>query len=298
MLDLRSLRQFVVLAEELHFGRAAQRLHMTQPPLTLAVKKMEQALGVELLARNNRRVALTPAGQCLLTQARPLLAAAALLPAQVQAAAEGLAGALRLGFVSTVGFGEMPIWLRCFRERFPQIQLTLREATLDVQLQAFARGEMDAGFVIHAPGAAPAGFQRLEVMREVMVLAHADTLHFDRLDEADALRHALAQPLITFPRDIAPSLYDAQLGFYRAGGFTPQIVQEAIQMQTIINLVSAGMGVAWVPESLCKLQRAGVRYRRFAQRSLPCETSLLWREDAAPTVDHFVAHVRQALSVG
>lgn len=293
MIELRSLRQFLVLAEELHYGRAAERLHMTQPPLSLAIQKLEAQLGVPLLQRGRRVVALTAAGQALVESGSRLLDQARQLPLRVQAAAAGEQGRLNLGFVSTVGYGEMPRWLREFRERQPGVSLSLKEATLDVQLRAFERGELDAGFVIHAPGAQPEGFECLRISREPLVLAHAGDW---ALPERPALAEVLQQPLVVFPRDIAPSLYDALLGFYRQQGATPQIAQEAIQMQTIVNLVSAGMGVAWVPASVCALQRPGVQYRHWPQASPPdCDTSLIWRADCAPVVRRFVHHVRQQL---
>ncbi|MEO3714256.1 LysR family transcriptional regulator [Roseateles flavus] len=290
MTDLRTWRQFCVLARELHFGRAAQRLHMTQPPLSLAMQKLEQALGVTLFERSRRSVRLSAAGAALLPQAEALLAQAEALPAVARSAAAGISGRLRLGFVSTVGYGEMPQWLRQFRERFPEVALQLREATLDVQLEAFDRDELDAGFVIHAPDAEPAGFETLRLSEEPMVLAHAEGVG------AASPKALLDAPLIIFPREIAPSLHDAVLAFYATQGRRVAIAQEAIQMQTIVNLVSSGMGVAWVPRSVMALQRAGVSYRALRMPGLPrCETRLIWRAPAAPVVDGFVAHVRQAL---
>ena len=290
MIDLRTWRQFCVLARELHFGRAAQRLHMTQPPLSLAMQKLEQALGATLFERSRRSVRLSAAGAALLPQAEALLAQAEALPAVARAAAAGVSGRLRLGFVSTVGYGEMPQWLRQFRERFPEVALQLREATLDVQLEAFDRDELDAGFVIHAPGAAPAGFETLRLSEEPMVLAHAEGVG------GASPKALLDAPLIIFPREIAPSLHDAVLAFYAAQGRRVAVAQEAIQMQTIVNLVSSGMGVAWVPRSVMALQRAGVSYRALRMPGLPrCETRLIWRAPAAPVVGGFVAHVRQAL---
>eukprot|EP01136_Pigoraptor_vietnamica_P008586 Opistho-1_new@44091 len=171
MIELRSLRQFVAVAEELHFGRAAVRLHMTQPPLTQAIQKLEQFLGAPLFERTSRSVALTAAGTALLGPAQALLAHADSLQGLVQAAARGSSGRLRLGFVSTVGYGELPRWLRSFREQQPGIELSLREATLDVQLREFDSGDIDAGFIIHAPEALPAGFEALRIAREPMVLA-------------------------------------------------------------------------------------------------------------------------------
>ena len=294
MVELRPLRQFVAVAEELHFGRAARRLAMTQPPLTQAVQALERALGVLLFERTRRVVALTPAGAELLDQARRLLRAAEVLPAAVQAAAQGRSGQLRLAFVSTIAYGAMPLWLRLFREACPEVQLQLREATLDVQLAAFGADEIDAGFVLHAPGAVPAGFAALTVQSEPMWLALPES--------HPAARHSLLQtrdiadsPLVIFPRQVTPSLYDAVLASQHARGLTPRVVQEAIQMQTLVNLVSAGIGVAWVPQTVTRLQLPGVVYRRVAGAPVLAETSLIWREPALAVVQRFVEQVRGQL---
>jgi DNA-binding transcriptional LysR family regulator len=291
MIELRPLRQFLAVAEELHFGRAARRLHMTQPPLTQAIQTLERLLGAPLFVRSQRKVALSPAGAALLPAVRRLLQAADDLPRQAQAAAAGLSGRLRLGFVSTVAYGPLPEWLRTFREAQPEVQLQLKEATLDVQLDAFAADEIDAGFVLHAPGAAPPGLAAWRALREPLVMALPSS-HPAAAQPRLAFERVADEPLVIFPRPIAPSLFDAVLGFYRARGTTPRIAQEAIQMQTIVNLVSAGIGVAWVPASLMQLQRPGVVYRPLAGTPLECDTSLVWREPAPPAVERFVAHVQ------
>ena len=293
MTELRAWRQFLVLAEELHFGRAAQRLNMTQPPLTMAIQALERKLGAPLFERTQRSVALAPAGQALLPEVRRLLQAADDLPRQAQAAADGLSGRLRLAFVSSIAYGPLPEWLRSFRHANPDVVLTLREATLDVQLDAFASGEIDAGFVLHATGAVPPGLQAWRALREPLVMALPDRhpltarrgLSFDRI---------AAEPLVIFPRAIAPSLFDAIVGHYRSCGLTPLIAQEANQMQTIVNLVSAGIGVAWVPASLMQLQRPGVVYRALSDAPLSCDTSLVWQKGALPVVQRFVGHVQAA----
>lgn len=296
MIELRVWRQFVTLAEELHFGRAAQRMAMTQPPLTQAMQGLERGLGVALFLRNRRSVQLTPAGAALLTPARRLLAAADQLPRVAQAAAAGLAGQLRLAFVSSIAYGPLPDWLRAFRLAQPEVALQLREATLDVQLLAFAADEIDAGFVLHAPDAMPAGFAALKVLDEPLLMALPDSHPAAAAGQGLRLAELAAEPLVIFPRQIAPSLYDAVLAAYRAQGATPRIAQEANQMQTIVNLVSAGIGVAWVPASLTKLQRPGVVYREVPDAGLRCETSLIWPDPAAPVVTRFVAQVRAALA--
>ena len=297
-IDLRAWRQFLVLAETLHFGRAALRLHMTQPPLTLAMQQLERRLGHTLFDRSRRGVALTAAGAALVEPVRQLLRQAAALTAVASAAAQGEVGRVRLGFVSTVGFGPLPGWLRAFRDAHPAVAVALREATGDVQLAAFAQRELDAGFLLHAPGIAPegpSGLQRLSLGIEAMVLALPQAEPWAvarRLRPADVL----AQPLVIFPRLIAPSLYDALLAFYHRHGVTPTISQEAIQMQTIVNLVSAGLGLAWVPRSMMFLQRAGVVYRPLPaalEEAAPrCETSLVWPADTTPAVMRFVDFVR------
>ncbi len=299
--DLRQLRQFVVLAEECHFGRAAERLHMTQPPLTLALQRLEAALGARLVDRTPRRVALSAAGAALLPLARRLLDGAGELPAAVQAAAAGLAGRLRLAFVSSIAYGPLPGWLNGFRVAYPDVVLALQEATLDVQLAQFASGDIDAGFVLHAPDAAPPGLDRMTVLDEPMVLAlpedHPALRGAGGPGKAASVRWSAiaSEPLVVFPRRIAPSLFDALVAASHAGRRPLQVAQEAIQMQTIVNLVSGGMGVAWVPESVTRLQRPGVRYARVTSQpggAMRARTSLVWPAGAPPVVARFVAHVR------
>lgn len=290
LIELRLWRQFVAVAEELHFGHAALRLHMTQPPLTQAIAQLEKLMGVRLFDRTKRSVALTPAGAALLPEARDLLARAQALPAQARAAAGGEVGRLRLAFVSTVGYDLLPQWVRAFRERYPAVQLELIEATGDVQLQMLERGEIDAGFMLHSPGFEPPGLARLLIASEPLVVAmpEAHPLSAKSIVRLDKL---LAEPLIIFPRRIVPSLFDAIFSMYHAVERSPQIAQEAIQMQTIVNLVSAGLGIAWVPASVRQFQRSGVVYRSVRAgkgRLMPeCETSLVWSR-RGPVLEKFL----------
>lgn len=304
LIDLRAWRQFVAVAEELHFGRAAQRLHMTQPPVTQAIAQLEKTLGIVLFDRTRRRVALTPAGEALLPDVRDMLERAKALPARARAAAAGEVGRVRLAFVSTIGFERLPVWVREFRALCPEVALELVEATGDVQLEGFARGEIDAGLMLHSPGFAPPGLERLPVADEPLVLALPAAHPLARADRL-ALADVLAEPLVMFPRRIVPSLHDAILGLYHAAGRSPIVAQEAIQMQTIVNLVWGGLGVAWVPESVTQFRRAGVVYRaadafapagrRRKAAPLPrCETSLVWPAAADnAALDRFVRFVAE-----
>jgi len=307
-IELRLWRQFATLAEELHFGRAAVRLHMTQPPLTQAIAQLEKLLAVRLFDRTKRSVRLTSTGLALLPAVHELLARAQALPEQARAAAGGEVGRLRLAFVSTAGFSLLPEWVRAFRERYPQVQLELLEATGDMQLQAFERHEIDAGIMLHSPGFAPTGLERRPIAEEPLLLVLPD--HHPLATKTPlVLDEVLDQPLVIFPRRLLPSLYDAIFAMYHAAARSPQVAQEAIQMQTIVNLVSAGLGVAWVPESVRQFQRPGVVYRsvpagkparragdRGTRRTVPrCETSLVWPAGSAnPALDRFVAFIGES----
>jgi len=295
MIELRLWRQFLAVAETLHFGRAAQRLHMTQPPLTQGIAQLERLLGVRLFDRTKRSVQLTEAGAALLPQVQAFLVRAQALPAQARAAAQGEAGHLRLAFVSTVGFTFLPAWVRAFRDAHPGVRLELIEATGDVQLPALERGEVDAGFLLHSPGFEPAGLEHLRIAQEPFVLALPER-HALASARSVALKKVLGEPVVLFPRRILPSLHDALFGLYHAAGREPPVAQEAIQMQTIVNLVSAGLGLAWVPESVRQFQRAGVVYRRVAGTpalKVPrCETSLVWRSSPGAVLSRFIAFAR------
>jgi DNA-binding transcriptional LysR family regulator len=295
-IELRVWRQFSTLAEELHFGKAAVRLNMTQPPLTQAIAQLERALGVRLFDRTKRSVQLTEAGTALVPEVRTLLARAQALPSHARSAALGGAGRLRLAFVSTVGYSLLPTWVRGFRVLYPRVQLELVEATGDIQLAALERGDIDAGILLHAPGFAPSGPQHLQIAREPLVLAIPEN-HPLAKARTLPLTKVLSEPLVIFPRRISPSIHDALFGLYHSAGREPQIAQEAIQMQTIVNLVSAGLGLAWVPQSVREFRRQGVVYRSLSgaiERGVPvCETSLIWSDEGVATLARFVEFARE-----
>ncbi|KQT13101.1 LysR family transcriptional regulator [Ramlibacter sp. Leaf400] len=301
LVELRLWRQFAAVAETLHFGRAAERLNMTQPPLTQGIAQLERLLGVRLFDRTKRSVQLTEAGAALLPEAQALLSRALALPAQARAAAQGEAGHLRLAFVSTVGFSLLPAWVRAYRAEHPHTRLELVEATGDVQLPAIERGEIDAGFLLHSPGFAPAGLAHLRIAREPLVLALPEQ-HPLAVARNLSLARVMDEPLVLFPRRILPSLHDALFGLYHAAGREPRVAQEAIQMQTIVNLVSAGLGLAWVPESVRQFQRPGVAYRTLGGAQglkVPrCETSLAWRPEPGSALARFVAFARRQVAPG
>ncbi|AOK30372.1 MULTISPECIES: LysR family transcriptional regulator [Burkholderia] len=299
--DLRQWRYFLTVADERHFGRAAARLAMTQPPLSQAIRALEDALGVALFARTKRSVELTAVGAALLPDVRRLLAAADALPPLAQRLARGESGSLALAFVSTADYGLLPRLLREFGARHPHVRLQLTEATSDVQLDELAAGRIDAGLVIApVPPRHAASLSYLPVLREPLVVAmsaDAAAALAVRGVAADApvrIADIASLPLVIFPRRLAPGFYDIITGCYGAAGVAPRIGQEAIQMQTIVSLVSAGLGVALVPQSLRNLRRMGVVYRPLADTAAPVvETGLVWRTaDVSPVLSGFIDIVR------
>lgn len=286
-IELRQLRYFVAVAEESHFGRAAARLHMTQPPLSQTIQSLEAALGTPLFARTKRSVTLTPAGAALLPEAQRLLQQANALPDLARRAASGESGLLSLSFVSTADYSILPPLLREFRERYPQIQIDLREATTDVQLEELLQGRIDAGLLIPPMSdKAKAELDYMTVLSEPLILAAPHDLKALRGKKTASLKAVADMPLIIFPRRIAPAFHDAILGCFRDAGLTPRIGQEAIQMQTIVGLVSAGMGIALVPQSVSNLKRPGVEYRPLTDKTMSVETGLAWRRDNQSPVLH------------
>ncbi|MDR7051697.1 DNA-binding transcriptional LysR family regulator [Duganella sp. 3397] len=293
--ELRQLRYFVTVAEELHFGRAALRLHMTQPPLSQTIQALEELLGAPVFERNRRGVTLTPAGSALLPEARRMLAQAQELPQLVQRAAAGEVGRLTLAFVSSADYSVLPPFLRAYRAAYPQVQITLQEATSDLQLDDLLHNRIDAGLLIPPlPDKARTELDYLPVLREPLVLAVPTGLPALKKRGKAALNALPALPLIIFPRAISPGLYDAILSVFRDAGVTPEIGQQAIQMQTIVGLVSAGMGMALVPQSVSNLMRPGVEYRALAHTTPLVETGLAWRRDnASPVLRGFLELLRK-----
>jgi DNA-binding transcriptional LysR family regulator len=300
-LDLRQLRYFVAVAEEQHFGRAAIRLHMTQPPLSQTIQALEQSLGTALFTRTKRHVALTPAGIALLPEAQHILLQAAALPLLAQRAASGNAGRLSLSFISSADYSILPPLLQRFRAHYPAVRIDLREATTDVQLEDLRLEKIDAGLLLQPlPDKAAALFDYLPLLSEPLLAAVPKDSPYNAVLAAKgpvSLRTLAELPLIIFPRDISPAFHDTILACFRNAGVTPHIGQEAIQMQTIVSLVSAGMGMALVPQSVSNLKRPGVQYRALADATPLIETGLAWRRDnQSPVLRALLALLREAAS--
>lgn len=296
-MDLRQLRHFIAVAEELNFSRAAERLRMTQPPLSQSILALEEELGVRLFARTKRSVALTPVGADWLPHARRLLADAADLPGVARRLAQGELGTLRIGFVSTADYSVLPDLVSRYKARFSEVAVSLREMTSDLQIEALFDGAIDVGLIIPPPqpGLHPMLVYRRLISEPLVVAVPERWLASGRIVlRSGRLRLAeiAAEPLILFPRRSSPSFHDVITGYYARNDIAPRMGQEAIQMQTIMSLVSAGMGVALVPRSLENLGRTGVRCLPLQGTPPAIETGLIWRRDSAlPTLSRFITMV-------
>jgi DNA-binding transcriptional LysR family regulator len=289
-MEFRHLRYFEAVAATLHFGRAAARLHISQPPLSRQIRALEEEMGARLFSRTTRGVRLTAAGRALLPEARRLLREAAALVDGARHLAAGGAGTLRLGFISTASYNVLPRLLPEFHRRRPGIRLQLHESTSDQQLALLRELELDAGLVV--PPVTEIGLRYLPLLREPLIAALPARRRWPRNLSLAALAD---EPFILFPRKSGPGLYDLIVGYCRTAGYAPRVAQEAVQTPTIVSLVAAGMGVALVPASLRHMRRTGVVYRAMAERSPLMEVGLAWREsDEEPAVTALVAHARAA----
>ena len=289
--ELWQLRYFVTVAETLHFGRAAAALHISQPPLSRAIRALEERLGVTLLARTRRRVELTPEGSRLLEEARRMLGQLERTVQEVRGMARGEEGRLRIGFVSLADFGVLPRLLKTFKAARPRIALALREMLSPEQATALAAGELDFGFLL--PPVAE-DLEHIVVQRERFVAA-LPARHRLAAGKGKLAVSALAgEPFVMVPRDIAPGLYDIVSGLAARAGITFNVAQEAIQMQTVVSLVSSGLGAAIVPGSIANLGRRGVVYRELADHHPKLDVWLAWPRSAQSTAARdFLSFARQ-----
>jgi DNA-binding transcriptional LysR family regulator len=289
--ELADLTAIVALADALHFGRAAERLHVSQPALSKRIRKLEDRIGGPLLVRRYRDVRLTEAGRLLVERGRQLLRDAEATVTLSQRAARGEAGLLRIGFGIASILGLLPGVLLRFRHSHPGVQLQLRDMSTPEQIAALASREIDVGFV-----RLPVADDRLvvkPVLDERLVLALGPHTAWNA---RTGLRSVAAEPFIIIARPRSASFYDHVLGVCAAAGFAPRIVQEANELFTVLSLVGAGLGVSLVPRSAARMHLPGVRCRGLRQPEAAWNIAVAWHRDAAnvPLVQRFVETVRTA----
>lgn len=290
-MELRHVRYFVAVAEALHFGRAARALHISQPPLSQQIRDLEREVGVALLHRTRRSVELTPAGATFLERARRLLQDAAEMAEASRRAERGELGELTVGFVHSAGYAFLPRVVRAFRARFPDIRLTLREATPGEQLTALEQRRIDPGLIRRAQFGD--GLHSEVVFREPFLWALPRGHRW-----AEGRRHRLAdlasEGFIAFPRDRAPSFHQALMSICLRAGFTPRIAQEVNTIHTALGLVGAGVGVALVPASAVEIAGRDVVFVALDRTAPHADLLLIWPQDrVTPALQRFAALVHE-----
>ncbi len=292
--ELWQLRYFVAVAERLHFGRAAEALHISQPPLSRAIRGLENRLGVALFARTRRRVELTPEGSRFLDDARRLSAQLERAVLELRGMAAGEHGRLRIGFVSLADYGLLPGLLKAYKTARPGVTLALREMLSPEQAIALAAGELDFGLLLPPVSGAQA-LEHIVVQREHFVAALPSRHRLARARGKLSIGSLAGDPFVMVPREIAPGLYDIVTGLAARAGISLNVAQEAIQMQTVVSLVSSGLGAAIVPASVANLGRRGVVYRELADSHPALDVWLAWpRGPLSAAARDFLAHARRA----
>lgn len=291
MPTLRQLRYFATVARELHFGRAARRLHMSQPPLSDQLRKLEEELGVLLLERDRRSVRLTDEGRFFLDEAERILAAVDRAVEQVGELKAGIRGTLRIAFVGSAGFVVLPTILKHFRREHPDVRLVLSEMTTAEQQYALPEGRVDVGIAREASGSAE--LVEVPVAPEPLVVALPSGHPLAALTRIP-LRALAEEDFIFQPRSIGLRYHDLLLSACHEAGFSPRIVQEANQLQTHVNLVAAGMGTSLLPGSVRVLRMPGLVYRELEAPAVESWTVLArLRSDTRPLPRQFMEITRR-----
>ena len=292
-MELRHLRYFLTLADELHFGRAAQRLAISQPPLSVAIQQLEAEVGAPLFMRNSRGVQLTAAGQALVPAAQAAIDGAAQALHAARDAASGQVGRLSVGFAGTMLYRGLPQMLRRFQAEHARLQLTLRELSSSEQIVELQHARLDAGFahVSHAPAGLAAQLVSSQPFVACVPAVHA--LARKRTLPLDALA---PEPLALVSRSVSPDYHARIVAACQAAGFTPQPLHEMQHWLSVVSLVSQGLAVALVPAALQQAQLAGAAFVpvKDPHGTLPrYETRCLWNPARdLPALGLFLAAVR------
>ncbi len=292
-LGLQQLHAFAVLAEELHFGRTAERLGIAQPPLSQQIRRLEAKVGHPLFTRGPGRIALTAAGHELLPAARRALDEVAAGLSAARRTGSGEAGRIRIGFSGSLALSVLPGLLRAYRDRYPAVDLEIREMTTAPQVTALHEHAIDIGLLREPPD--DPGLETETILSEefAAVLPQAHPLAAQRVAPVKELAN---EPFVLLPRSAGPTVHDLILRLCRSAGFEPRLGQQAVEWQTVSALVEAGFGVSLAPASIRRIRLKGVAYRRIEPNTTHTTIAMSWRRnDQNPLVARFLETVRSEL---
>ncbi|WP_445486695.1 acetoin biosynthesis transcriptional regulator AlsR [Niallia sp. 03133] len=288
-MELRHLQYFITVAEELHFGRAAVRLNMTQPPLSQQIKQLEEELGFPLFHRSNRAVELTTAGNVFLSQVRSVLNQLDRAIDHARHTARGELGKIVIGFVGTASYEILPPAISEFRSIYPSVEIELRQLSKPDQVKALVNGDIDIGF-LHPPVESKELISRsIKKSRCIFAVPKKHPLA-DK--PAISIKDIKNEPIISLSKEAWSTLYTNFIRLCENHGFSPNIVQESTEYQMVIGLVTAGIGIAVVPHSAKRLFNLDVVYKKIDQDDLMAEWIISYKkENQNPALFHLVHHV-------
>ncbi len=293
-MELRHLRYFVAVAEERHFGRAAERLHIAQPPLSQQIRRLETELGTTLLHRTTRRVELAPAGEVLLARAREILAAVDAAAEDTRRAGRGEFGRLAIGFTGSATYELLPTLAAALRAALPGVELELRgELLTPAQVSGLLDGTLDLGLL--RPPVRERSLE-LEILRREPLVAVLPATHRLAASAVVPLEQLEEEPFVTYPSHFRSVLHDAVEDTCAAHGFRPRVALEVSETATLVSFVAAGLGVSLVPDSVRHMNVEGAVYRPLARAAAEVELAVAWRrDDEAPVLERALEVVRGAL---
>jgi DNA-binding transcriptional LysR family regulator len=291
--ELRHLRYFVAIAEELHFGRAAKRLAIVQPSLSQQIMQLEDELGFPLLRRTKRSVELTDAGKVFLSEARNILAQVQNAKRATQRAFRGEVGQLTVGYISSSAFDVLPVVLSAYRERFPEVEVALREMTTQEQVRALEEGRIQVG-LLRLPISSP--LVNVEVIRREPIVCVLPEGHPLALQERVAVPMLASEPFVLQSRQLGGGFYVQLMKLCLSYGFSPNVIQEVTEVYTIVSLVAAGIGVSLVPLSTRNIRSQGVVYRELQGAAALTELAVAWQRNVdSAIVKNFLAVARETV---
>lgn len=296
-MELRQIRCFAAVAEELHFGRAARRLNLSQPPLSRTIQQLEGELGVPLLERSKRHVELTSAGRAFLPKALRILSLSAEAAEEARSVADGRGGVLSVSFVGSAMYVLLPSVLRRMRIDFPDVEVKLHEMATDQQVSALLDNRTQAAFI--RPGIRHPELESRLLLREALAVALPRS-HRLASRRTVSMGQLASDPFVLFPRQTHGSLGNRILDLCGQEGFVPRVVQEALEMQTALGLVAGGLGIAVVPEGVRNLSWPGIVLKPMPKPAPTIDLSIACRiDEMSPILPHFLKIVAEtAVDVG
>ena len=292
-MEFRQLHYFLAIAEELSFSQAARRLHMAQPPLTRQIRQLEQELGVQLFERNSRRVELTEAGNVFALEARRILRQVEQSIELAQRVSRGEMGRLVIAFEGSSAYDAIPVSLKTYRQRFPDVQLVVLGMTTEQQVEALRNNQIQVGFVV-PPLQSQTGDLVVEPVLEKPLILALSEAHPLATQSKVKVRSLVNELFILGQRNSGCGWYDQVIALCHQAGFSPKVVQEVNEMQVLLGLVAANLGITIVSGAARQFQRSGVVYRELQPASLAVALAIAWREgNSSSVLQAFLTIVRE-----